>query len=96
MKTLDQPAAAVHTNYYARVDEEACVGCGECAERCHMEAIAIEDTARVAAHRCIGCGVCVPACPSDALALVKKQEVYDPPANVFETYVTMAQERGNI
>lgn len=96
LKTLDQPAAAVHTNYLARVDEDACVGCGDCEDRCHMDAIRVDDTARVDTDRCIGCGVCAPGCPAGAVALVKKEAVYDPPANVFETYVTMARERGNL
>ncbi|MCG8637417.1 MAG: 4Fe-4S binding protein [Desulfobacterales bacterium] len=99
LKTLDQPANAVHTNYYARVDEDDCVGCGVCVERCHMDAVVMaEDTARVEAHRCIGCGVCVPECPVEAMVFEQKaaSNHYEPPANVFETYFTMAKERGNI
>ncbi len=98
LKTLDQPARAVHTNYYARVDEEACSGCEVCAERCHMDAIIIDETARVEAQRCIGCGLCVPECPVEAMTFEQKEtsDHYEPPANVFETYFTMAKERGNI
>ncbi len=68
-------------------------------DRCHMDAIVMEDDAAVVnLDRCIGCGVCVPVCPSGALALVKKAEAeqYVPPENTFTTYLTMAQERGNI
>ena len=98
LKTLDQPAKAVHTNYYARVDEEACIGCEVCVERCHMDAITMDDTARVEAQRCIGCGLCVPECPVDAMTFEQKDrsDHYEPPANAFETYFTMAKERGNI
>ncbi|WDP86885.1 MAG: 4Fe-4S binding protein [Desulfobacter sp.] len=101
LKTLDQPAKAVHTNYYARVDEEACIGCGICVDRCHMDAIVISDetqTARGEPDRCIGCGLCVPQCPEEAMKFEQKKssDLYDPPANVFETYFTMAKERGNI
>ena len=98
LKTIDQPAKAVHTNYYAKVDEDECTGCEVCADRCHMDAIDIDDTARVVTDRCIGCGVCAPECPVDAIEIVSKDknEYYEPPANVFETYFTMAKERGNI
>jgi ferredoxin len=99
LKALEQPAKAVHSNYFGQVDADDCVGCEACMERCHMDAITMEESvAMVNLDRCIGCGVCVPVCPSGAVALVKKQETdqYDPPANTFETYLTMAQERGNI
>jgi len=98
LKKLEQPSKAVHSNYFAQVDADACVGCQVCTTRCHMDAIVMDDAARVVLDRCIGCGVCVPVCPSDAIALVKKQETdqYDPPENTIETYLTMAQERGNI
>ena len=94
LKKLEQPVKAVHSNYFAQVDADECVGCEAC-----MDAIAMDDAvAKINFDRCIGCGVCVPVCPSGAIAVGKKQEAdqYDPPANTFEAYLTMAQERGNI
>ncbi len=103
LKTLDQPALAVHTNYYAAVDEDECTGCEICVDRCHMEAITMDnvdgdDVAKVEQDRCIGCGLCVSECPVDAMKFVQKERTdhYEPPANTFETYYTMAKERGNI
>ena len=96
LKSLDSPAKVVHTNYYAEVIEENCTACEACVERCQMEAITVEDVARIAAERCIGCGLCVAECPSDAMVMRQKaaDEQYVPPANVFETYLNMAKERG--
>jgi Pyruvate/2-oxoacid:ferredoxin oxidoreductase delta subunit len=96
LNTLEAPAEMVHTNYRAVVDAEACVACEACAQRCHMDAIAVEETAVVDLRRCIGCGVCVPACPTEALALKAKAEdaAYVPPKNTVETYLNMAKERG--
>ena len=96
LKTLDQPAKAVHTNYYAEVIEENCVACEACVERCQMDAIAVDDVARVDTDRCIGCGLCITECPSEAMVLKQKNpdEQYVPPANVVETYINMAKERG--
>ena len=96
LKTLDKPARLVHTNYYAEVDEAACIGCEACVERCQMDAIAVDETARVDLDRCIGCGLCVTECPTEAMQLKQKaaESHYVPPKNVFETYMTIAQERG--
>ena len=96
LKTLDQPATAVHTNYYADVDQTACIACEACVERCQMDAIVVEATAKVSAQRCIGCGLCVTHCPTGAMALKQKvvEDHYIPPKNVFETYLNIARERG--
>jgi MinD superfamily P-loop ATPase len=96
LKTLENPASAIHTNYYAAIDPEACVACEACVERCHMDAIVVEEAARVLANRCIGCGVCIAECPTGALQFHQKDagDRYEPPQNVFETYMNMARERG--
>ena len=96
LKSLDSPAKVVHTNYYAEVIEDDCIACEACLERCQMDAITVDDTARVDPDRCIGCGLCVPECPSEALVMRQKtaDEQYVPPANVVETYLNMARERG--
>jgi len=99
LKTLDNPALAVHSNFFARVDEEECIGCEACVDRCHMEAITMKgETASVDPKRCIGCGVCVTECPTEALKFQHKapEEQYAPPENTFETYLNMAKERGLI
>jgi H+/Na+-translocating ferredoxin:NAD+ oxidoreductase subunit B len=98
MKTLDKPALVVHTNYYAQVYEDECIGCETCVDRCHMDAISVEDIAEVNTDRCIGCGVCVPTCPTEAIKFLKKDAPlnYEPPETLFETYYNMAKERGNI
>ncbi|MGA6926744.1 MAG: 4Fe-4S binding protein [Desulfosarcina sp.] len=96
LNTLDKPALAVHTNYYARVDPELCTACEACVSRCQMDAITVDDVARVDPDRCIGCGLCVTDCPTDAMTLEQKTADgrYLPPKNVFETYMNIAQERG--
>jgi Na+-translocating ferredoxin:NAD+ oxidoreductase subunit B len=96
LKTLDSPAKVVHTNYYAEVVAENCIACEACVERCQMDAITVDDVAHVDRKRCIGCGLCVGACPEEAMVMRQKgkEEQYVPPANVFETYLNMAKERG--
>lgn len=96
LKKLDKPAEEVHSNYFAAVDEEACTACTICAERCHMDAITIDQTATINLDRCIGCGVCVPACPTEAIHLVAKEATdrYVPPRFTYQAYLKMAKERG--
>jgi ferredoxin len=96
LKDFENPAHAVHTNYYAQVDADECVACEDCVERCHMDAIVVAETARVLENRCIGCGTCITACPTGALQFHQKEAAdrYEPPQHVFETYMNMARERG--
>ena len=99
LKKQDNPAASVQSNYFAQIDEEECVGCEICVDRCQMEAIDMQDEkAVINLKRCIGCGLCVSTCPTDAVQLVKKSEedLYLPPKTGMETYIRIAQERGKM
>jgi len=71
-----KPARIVFSNYFARIDADACNGCGLCQERCQMGAIGLgaDERAGIDLDRCIGCGLCVTTCPEQALSLIKKPE----------------------
>lgn len=96
IKSLPEPAKAVRTNYYARVDKDNCTACSTCMQRCPMDAVVVDRSAHVNLSRCIGCGLCVTTCDYDAIELVKKpeDEKYDPPGNLLKTYMKIAMERG--
>ena len=93
-----KPAELVFSNYSAVIHEDDCVGCGECPERCQMDALSVNENERAVVNkdRCIGCGLCVAACPSQAIELVKKPEekLKIPPADSFEQMMKMAEKRG--
>ncbi len=99
LKMQPSPAKMVQSNYFARIDETACVGCETCRDRCQMDAVEVNDgLAAIDLERCIGCGLCVTTCPTDAIALVRKPEdrIYEPPKTGAETYIRIMQERGKL
>lgn len=101
VKTLDEPAKIVSSNFQAAADEDICTGCRACEEICPMDAInmtADETIAVVNNTQCIGCGLCVTACEFDAMSLRQKAQIkrLEPPANVVETYLQIAKEKGMI
>jgi electron transport complex protein RnfB len=98
LKRSEKPAKIACTSYFAVVDEESCIACGNCEEKCQMEAITIDEVAQVDLERCIGCGLCVPSCEVEAMRLEAKGEgdQWVPPANVLGTYINIAKERGKL
>ena len=77
-----------YTSYLAEVEEDLCVGCGTCVEKCPMEAIdLVDDIAVINNSRCIGCGVCVHHCPEEAMKLERtgNREVFVPPPRLKTT-----------
>ncbi|MCD6418277.1 4Fe-4S binding protein [bacterium] len=52
------------------LDDEKCVGCGECVSACPYDALVIIDGKPVIdPAKCTGCGICVESCPYGALYL---------------------------
>ncbi len=99
IKDFEAPAKIVSSNFQARVNPDACTGCQACEEICPMDAILVdaeETVAHVNLDRCIGCGLCVTVCEFDAVALKDKEagERIEPPANLVETYMKIAREKG--
>lgn len=60
----------LHEPTTAAVDEEVCVGCGQCVSTCSYKAIELDPDGRVAVVNdavCEGCGACAVTCPSKAM-----------------------------
>ena len=55
----------------AVVDEEKCLGCGKCVERCPIGAISLNEDglAIVDKEKCEGCQKCAKACPNEAITV---------------------------
>ncbi|MHA1488891.1 MAG: 4Fe-4S binding protein [Promethearchaeota archaeon] len=65
------------TNYLSNIDQEICVGCGTCVERCPVDAIALNDNNKAERNEdwCIGCGICARFCPESAISLIEGQRI---------------------
>ena len=59
------------------LNEDLCVGCGNCVKVCGYNAIEMKENniAKINIDNCDGCGLCVQICPSSALSLVDKMKL---------------------
>lgn len=58
-----------------QVKRQVCIGCGECAKHCPMEAVTMEQgKAAVCLHNCIVCGVCRHVCPVQAIGYGRRDD----------------------
>ena len=73
---VDLEQAWPRRHYTAARDQEVCVGCGVCVERCHFGAFHVVEgdgwkgtAVAFDGERCWGCGICATACPESAIEM---------------------------
>ncbi|MHA1198413.1 MAG: ATP-binding protein [Candidatus Heimdallarchaeaceae archaeon] len=90
-----QPHAFVKSDYVIDIDEDACIGCAKCIDRCQFGALSIVDKKCVADDKCVGCGVCALVCPKDALSLIDRnpKEIKKTPKNLLTWMLKRAFSR---
>lgn len=61
----------IPSGYVAKVEIDACRGCGHCAEACFFEAAGLDADGKAVnpGELCMGCGLCVEGCPAGARRL---------------------------
>ena len=59
--------------YQIEVDEEKCIGCGECVEVCPSDVYEIQDEKSIVINEeeCIGCESCLEVCEQEAITLTE-------------------------
>lgn len=70
--------------YEAKVDNDLCISCGDCIDRCPVEALVMNDTAIVDRDKCLGCGLCAGVCTEEAIKLYLREDREDPFENVMQ------------
>lgn len=85
LNAFGNPGAMAGSEYVAKIETDACVSCGVCVERCHVNAIDEADDVYSVNTRCIGCGLCVSTCPGEAIKLFKREEEMMPEIPQNET-----------
>jgi len=95
-------SANINTNFISRPSDEPCTECGECIERCPVNAIELDKRedgnsyARIDSGRCIGCGVCVRFCPSQSVVLERREQTAFVPRDSFERHILSAISTGKL
>lgn len=90
------------SNFIPQVDAEMCVGCGTCADRCHIRAITMHEDGNgtevpvVKKEACIGCGVCASGCSTGALTMNRRSVLYVPPDDAQDKFVRIAKGKGRV
>jgi len=65
------------TNFIAQMNQDICIGCGACVEKCHMDAIILnnQNKAELTEEFCIGCGICAAFCSEDAISMKENKRI---------------------
>ncbi len=95
MTEMGKPAAVARSRFYPVVDEDECLCCAVCEERCPSGAIsASENVAKIDLDRCIGCGLCVTGCPVEAISLQERDKFNEPFVKLDDLFINFLQEKG--
>ena len=69
------------------INQELCIGCGNCIEPCPVDAITVDDIAKVNRDLCLGCGICAGVCPEEAIKLHLREDGEEP----FERVIALGK-----
>lgn len=95
IKLLPQASMMGNICYNAKIDPEVCIQCGDCVDRCPMDAITeLDETMEVSTDKCVGCGVCVSVCPEEAIGLEEVATATSPYPDEAKLHASVLKDRG--
>ncbi len=97
MADLGVANVVARSAFVNRIDEDACIGCELCIERCQFDALKMDGKlAHADPAVCVGCGVCALACDQGAIHLVRraKDQILPPPVTRADWRNQRAAARG--
>ncbi len=68
------------------IDEDLCVACEACVDRCPVGAIHMAEAAVANRDACIGCGLCASGCDVGAIAMILREDRQEPYKNAHELF----------
>jgi Na+-translocating ferredoxin:NAD+ oxidoreductase subunit B len=74
MKEMGLGNVVAKSPFAAEIDQDNCIACEACVERCPFDAIEVTDMVEVNLVKCAGCGQCVLACPEDAIRMKDREQ----------------------
>ncbi len=78
----DAPSMGVISNFELEINEDDCIGCDLCIDKCPVQALSLKnEVVAVDQRRCIGCGVCNVACASGVLSMKRRTDEIEPPVD---------------
>ena len=96
---LHIPHAVAPSGFFPQINDEECITCGLCVERCPVHAMLLDEENECAlcnVDQCLGCGVCATGCPAGAIKMVRRESWSPPPKNTAEKYFRIAKEKGKL
>jgi electron transport complex protein RnfB len=93
---LNKPHAVATSHFVLEIDQDTCAACGACVDRCHFDALTLDETAEVEVEKCLGCGLCNMVCPTESLSMKRRDVVAEPKRNFRELMGTIMQEKGKL
>ncbi|MFB0562248.1 MAG: ATP-binding protein [Candidatus Lokiarchaeia archaeon] len=75
------------------IDQEKCINCETCIDRCPVGAITMEDITTVNRDKCLGCGLCATACPEEAITLKLREDREEPYNRIMEMGIAILEAK---
>ncbi|MFX0057954.1 MAG: ATP-binding protein [Candidatus Hodarchaeota archaeon] len=79
--------------FESKIDNDICIGCGSCIDRCPVSAISMNEFAVVNRNLCLGCGLCASTCSEEAITLTLRDDGEEPFNRVLEMGMAILERK---